>query len=213
MRRLAQLHNKENKHQEPLWHVQIAILVIILLQFVLDSSLSLSPKHLLTFTELGILIVLMVIAQLSVRTKVVRRTLAVLLTGLVTIANIISLILLTHSLLTDSQTNSSALLLSALAIYVTNVIVFGLWYWELEFRRVNGQNDILFPQEGAVAKDRNWEPTFFDYLYFSLVNATSFSATDSLPLTHRVKALMSIQSLVSLIIVVLVTARAVSIIG
>lgn len=213
MRRLAHLHHKENKTTEPLWHIQAAILAIIALQFVLDSSLALNPKHLIAVVELVMLVGLMAIAQFSRGTRFVRRTLAVLLTALVTISNIFSLILLTYSLLHDATTNSAALLLSTLAIYITNIIVFGLWYWELEYKRGEGPNDILFPQEGNAAHDKNWQPTFFDYLYFSLVNATSYSATDSLPLTHRVKALMSIQSLISVIIIVLVTARAVSIIG
>jgi uncharacterized membrane protein len=58
-----------------------------------------------------------------------------------------------------------------------------------------------------------WSPTFFDYLYTSLTNATAFSPTDTMPLTHRAKLLMSMQSLISLITVALVAARAVSILA
>jgi uncharacterized membrane protein len=68
----------------------------------------------------------------------------------------------------------------------------------------------LFPQEAAK---KSWAPTFFDYLYVSLTNSTAFSPTDTLPLTHTAKLLMSGQALISLLTVVLVTARAVNILG
>jgi len=96
-----------------------------------------------------------------------------------------------------------------MAIYLTNIIVFGLWYWELDNTRVEVA-DFLFPQ---MATKPSWRPTFFDYVYVSITNATAFSPTDTLPLTHRAKFLMTLQSVTSLAIVVLVTARAVNILS
>jgi uncharacterized membrane protein len=95
-----------------------------------------------------------------------------------------------------------------------------LWYWELDSPGLTGakKHDAKpkfdFPQmESKLKEGESWEPTFFDYLYVSITNASAFSPTDTLPLTHMVKAIMSTQALISLLTVVLVTARAVNILG
>lgn len=215
MRRLAHLHHRDNKSQEPIWHVQLAIITAIALQFLLDSSLTVGPRYFIAIVELLLLIALMIIAQAEVG-LMIRRTLAIVLTGLVTASNILSLGLVIMSLFDGNKLDGRDLLISSLAIYLTNIIIFGLWYWEMEFKRGDKPQDFLFPQENAPEHaglhNVGWRPTFVDYLYVSATNATAFSPTDTMPLTHRSKILMVIQSLVSLIIVVLVTARAVSII-
>lgn len=217
MRRLAHIHHKLNKNNEPIWHVQLALIIIIILQLLLDSSLSTWPKYIVAVVELTLLVILMFVAQSSVSLRL-RRTFAILLIALISVGNFVSLILVISSLLNDSNAFSGAgLLIAAFTIFLTNIIVFGLWYWEMEFMRTDKPQDFLFPQENGPEylglHNVGWRPQFFDYIYLSLVNATSFSATDSVPLTHRAKALMSIQALISLTIVVLVTAKAVSIIG
>jgi uncharacterized membrane protein len=212
MRRLAHIHHKTNKFNEPLWHVQVAILVVVFLQLILDSRLSFGPKYLLAGIELFLLFTLMIVAQSAVSLKL-RRTFAILLIALVTIGNFVSLLLVIASLLNDSQAFSgTGLLVSAFSIFITNIIVFGLWYWEMDFRRSDTPQDFLFPQDN-MKKEIEWSPSFIDYLYLAFVNGTSFSGTDSVALTPRAKSLMAIQALISLVIVVLVTARAVSIIS
>ncbi|MBV9547646.1 MAG: hypothetical protein JOY61_25010, partial [Chloroflexi bacterium] len=108
---------------------------------------------------------------------------------------------------------------SAMQIWLTNVIVFGLWYWELDrggpsarVRADHREPDFLFPQmiTPAVAP-ADWYPRFWDYLYVAFTNATAFSPTDTMPLTVVAKSLMTIQSIVSLLTVALVAARAVNI--
>lgn len=217
MRRLAHIHHKTNKMSEPIWHIQIAIISVILLQLLLDNSLSAWPKFIVAGIELLLLVVLMFVAQSAVSLRL-RRTFAILLIALITAGNIISLFLVISSLLHDSSAFTGAgLLISAFSIFVTNIIVFGLWYWEMEFKRTDKPQDFIFPQENGPEylglHNVGWRPQFFDYLYLSAVNAMSFSPTDTVPITHRAKALMAIQSMISLIIVVLVTARAVTIIG
>lgn len=217
MRQLAHIHHKINKTNEPIWHIQLALIVVICLQLLLDSSLSAWPKYIIAGAELFLLVVLMFVAQSTVSLSV-RRTFAILLIALITIGNFMSLVLVISSLVNyDNAFTGPALLISAFSIFITNIIVFGFWYWEMEFKRTDKPIDFIFPQENAPSylglHNVGWRPQFFDYLYLSLVNATSFSATDSVPLTHRAKALMSIQALISLTIVVLVTAKAVSIIG
>ena len=111
------------------------------------------------------------------------------------------------------------LIFTALAIFLTNIIMFGLWYWEIDSPGLTGhhQSDseqhFLFPQMDRKQTAHSWQPTFFDYLYVSVTNATAFSPTDTMPLTHTIKALMSLQAIVSLLTVALVAARAVNILG
>jgi hypothetical protein len=104
---------------------------------------------------------------------------------------------------------------------VTNVLIFALWYWELDrggpvLRALDRgkRPDFLFPQ---MADDRwappGWMPGFVDYLYVSLTNATAFSPTDTMPLTAMAKMLMGVQAVASLVTVGLVVARAVNILG
>jgi hypothetical protein len=118
---------------------------------------------------------------------------------------------------------ASALLVTGGAIWLTNVIVFALWYWEFDqggpvaraLATGRGYPDFLFANmtvqdvPGVVPKD--WEPTFTDYLYLAFTNATAFSPTDTLPLSRWAKLAMTLQSAVSLITVALVVARAVNI--
>ncbi|MCU1459326.1 MAG: conserved rane protein of unknown function [Actinomycetia bacterium] len=111
------------------------------------------------------------------------------------------------------------LLLTGAAIWLTNVIVFSLWYWELDRggpgRRAEGAQpypDFLFPQMTSPdLAPPDWEPAFVDYFYMSFTNATAFSPTDVMPMSRWAKLTMLLQSAISLVTVVLVIARAVNI--
>ncbi|HET6172341.1 MAG TPA: hypothetical protein VFD90_07045 [Gaiellales bacterium] len=149
-----------------------------------------------------------------------QRPLALFLLGITAAANFASLALLVNELLdTSSSMSGRSLLAGALTVWMSNVIVFALWYWELDRggprqREADGGDtpDFLFPQM-SDAKDLmpGWQPAFSDYLYTSSTNATAFSPTDTMPITGTAKLLMSFQSLSSFVLVVLVTARAVNI--
>ncbi len=134
-------------------------------------------------------------------------------------ANIFSLAALTHFLLHHSTPNPEQLIVAGVLIWLTNFLIFALWYWELDRggpgRRAAGHDgapDFLFPQ---MTDDRiepeGWRPQFIDYLYVSLTNATAFSPTDTMPLTPMAKSVMGIQSLVSLVTIGLIVSRAVNI--
>jgi hypothetical protein len=111
------------------------------------------------------------------------------------------------------------LLLTGGAIWLTNVTVFALWYWEFDrggpvARAVAPRRypDFLFPQmTSPELAPPGWSPTFVDYLYTSFTNATAFSPTDVLPLSRWAKLTMMGQSAISLVIAALVVARAVNI--
>ena len=103
----------------------------------------------------------------------------------------------------------------------TNVIVFALWYWELDgggpparLATPEAPRDFAFPQmtDPQVAKPE-WHPRFVDYLYLSFTNASAFGPSDTLPLTRWAKLLMMLQSSISIVTLILVAARAVNMLG
>ena len=214
--KLAQIH----KRVEPSWHVQLAIMAVIAAQVFLKPEFVVGPRYAMAIFEFLVLIILSIpYASPPNRFRgSLRRLLAIVLLSVITASNIASLILVSNALLNGSINDGHLLIFSALLIYAVNIIVFGLLYWELEDRNSeagdNNAHDFLFPQgttSASIIKQPNWKPTFFDYLYVSITNATAFSPTDTMPLTRRAKALFSIQAFASLAIVALVAARAVNI--
>ncbi|MBC5809985.1 MAG: DUF1345 domain-containing protein [Candidatus Eremiobacteraeota bacterium] len=147
---------------------------------------------------------------------------AMALIAVVNIANVVSLGLLVAQLLTNGKAvTGPELLTSAVAIWLTNVIVFSLWYWELDRGgpddRLTAQHappDFLFPQMSVPGcASEHWSPQFVDYFYVAFTNATAFSPTDTLPLTPWAKLLMLIQSAASLVTLAIVAGRAVNILN
>ena len=110
------------------------------------------------------------------------------------------------------------MLKAGIHLWITNVLVFALWFWQLDgggplVRHVhpNYRPDFLFPQQMLAEPELRWLPTFVDYLYVAFTNATAFSPTDAMPLTKWAKALMMTQSAASLLLAIMVVARAVNI--
>ena len=195
------------KPSEPVWHVRLIVLIAIALQLSLQNDLAFGSKYAVAGLEL-ILLVLLSIGLLS---EALQRLLAIGFIGIISAANIVSLGLVINALFTTLQIDGRQLLISSVAIYLTNIIVFGLLYWEMDNTRQDVP-DFDFPQFNDGRK-QGWQPTFFDYLYVSITNASAFSPTDTMPLTHRAKLLMTVQALASLVTVALVAARAVNILS
>ncbi len=205
---------------EPLWPALVTVLVAIALQLLLPKRLTAGPRWLLPALEAALLVGLAVASPRELEHDHRGRRLAAMgLTALVSAANITSLALLTHELLHHGSPNARQLIVSGVLIWLTNVLIFGLWYWQTDRggagRRAAGRDgppDFLFPQ---MSDDRiepvNWRPQFIDYLYVSLTNALALSPTDTMPLTPTAKSIMGIQSLVSLVTIGLIIARAVNI--
>src|SRR6266496_4075240 len=199
---MAFLRNRQHDH-DPLWHVQLVLLGVIVLQLLLPARLIALPKLLLPGLELLCLIALQFVTpKQAVFESNVRRFIALTLLVLVAIANATSLQLLLQALFTATKADAPELLSSAVGIYITNIVIFALLYWEMDgggpgVRRRNGrdENDFLFPQQQAGVK---WHPTFTDYFYVSVTNATAFSPTDTLPLSRRAKMIMAVQAFLSL---------------
>jgi uncharacterized membrane protein len=148
-----------------------------------------------------------------------RRTVALSLVAVISVANGLALVALIVSLTSGGETIGGQLLLKGLAVWTTNVIAFGLWFWELDrggpVRRSRPDPpppDFQFPQmENPQLAEPGWHPQFVDYLYISFTNAIAFSPTDAMPLRRSAKGLMLTESVVSAITVLLVAARAVNI--
>jgi hypothetical protein len=149
------------------------------------------------------------------------RSAALALLGVVVAGNVAGLVILVAALVTThgNDLGGGQLLFTAAAIWTTNVVAFGIFFWELDrggpdARTPGTGSDFRFPQdETPPATDQDWRPSIWDYLYLSLTNSTAFSPTDAMPLTVRAKLLMAIEGVLSLILVVLVTARAVNVLG
>ena len=206
--------------REPLWPALVAIVFAIVLQLLLPKRVTAGPRWLLPALEAVLLIALTFASPRELEgPHATRRRLALSLTALVSAANITSLVLLTHELLHHNVTNGRGLIFAGALIWLTNVIIFGLWYWETDrggagMRAAgrDGPPDFLFPQmnDDRVQPD-NWRPQFVDYLYVSLTNAIALSPTDTMPLSRTAKSIMAVQSLVSLVTIGLIISRAVNI--
>jgi hypothetical protein len=148
-----------------------------------------------------------------------RRTVALALIGLISLANALLLLAVIASLVRGDEKSGAQLLLKALTVWGTNVITFGLWFWEVDrggpVRRLEPDPpspDFQFPQmENPQLAEPGWRSRLVDYLYVSFTNSIAFSPTDAMPLTRRAKMLMLIESSLSSLTVLLVAARAVNI--
>ena len=119
----------------------------------------------------------------------------------------------------SNNKHPTALLQSSVLLWVFNILVFALWYWEIDGgrpvkRHLAGHQaaDFMFPQQ-AGGNDGSWAPHFLDYLFVAFTGATALSPTDTYPLTRPAKALMMMEAMLSVAIIVLLVARAVNILG
>lgn len=207
-------------HSESRWPASAAIIVAIMLYLLLPERYTAGPSWVMPSLVLSVLIPVSFGAPKRSKEEKRLKKVAIGMIGVVNIANIWSLYLLVEMLIYHGKDVSGPeLLFSSLCIWFTNVIVHSLWYWEMDRGGPNVRShlkhsspDFLFPQMAVPGcANPHWTPRFFDYLYLAFTNATAFSPTDVMPLTKTSKALMLIQSVISLITVTLVAARAVNI--
>ncbi len=209
---------------EPRWHVVLAITVAIVLQGPLPGRLVLfRPTWLLPMLEGAVFVLITVLNPHRIdRESKVLRILSLSGATLISLANAWSAANLVYGLIQGTEGNSAGPLLgSGAVIWLTNVIVFGLWYWEFDrggpAARANATRmypDFLFAQMTSPhLAPPDWEPAFSDYLYLSFTNAAAFSPTDVLPLSRWAKMAMTTQAAISIVTVALVVARAVNILN
>jgi uncharacterized membrane protein len=207
---------------EARWQPTLAVLAAIGLQFPLPDRLVLvHPVWLLPVVE-GLLLLVLVIAnphRINRQSRAIRM-LSLFLAGMLSLANAFSVVRLAVGLVQGTEgENAGPLLVTGAAIWLTNVIVFALWYWEFDrggpVARANATRnypDFQFVQmTSPQLAPPDWEPAFGDYAYLSFTNAAAFSPTDVMPLTRWAKLAMAVQSAISIVTVALVVARAVNI--
>lgn len=196
------------------------MLIAIFLQLLLPDRYVFGSRYLLISTEVLLLIAMSFTTPKKQIFKSLSRRINVFLLIIVTsLANGYGLFQVIRHLLASGQVNGRDLILTAVNIYITNIIIFGLWYWEMDgggpgqrLLAAKHEQDFLFPQnQHEDYKHPHWQPTFIDYLYVSSTNAMAFSPTDTMPLSRRAKILMLAQATLSLVAIALVAARAVNI--
>lgn len=204
------------------WPARLAILASIVLYLLLPDRLIPGPRYVVPIVEVVVLAVLTLgFPHHTTVDSQPRRFIAIGLFAVVSAANVANLVLLLNALLRGGVQNGRELIFASAAVWVTNILVFGLWYWELDrggpYERHNPDHrepDFLFPQMSVPGSGPpDWAPGFIDYLYVSFTNATAFSPTDTMPLTGMAKLLMGMQSMTSLLTVAVVASRAVNILS
>ena len=217
---MALLRNKHHDY-DPVWHVECIIVAVVVLQLLLPERFVFGVHWLLPLLEVVLaLLLLATTPKEKVFQSAARRANVILLLAAVGLGNLYALLRVASLLLQQGRiSNGRELILTAINIYLTNIIVFALLYWEMDgggpghrHAARDVERDFLFPQS-SVTSLGGWRPTSVDYLYVSSTNATAFSPTDTLPLSRRAKMLMLAQSIVSLTVVALVAARAVNILS
>jgi uncharacterized membrane protein len=211
------------QHREPTWPAAGAVLTAIVLRLALPEGIVSGPRWLIPALEALLLIPLFIaVPHRSPDDERWVRPAGMALAGVVTIANAVALAGLVSQLLEHPEPGAlpgGQVLVSAVVIWVTNIIIFALWYWELDGDGPGPRRgadpplpEFLFPQlDNPRIAPPGWRPQFLDYLYLSITNTTAFSPTDTMPLTASAKALMSLQAFASMLLIGLVVARAINI--
>ncbi len=212
----------ERYDPEPRWPAFIAIVAVGGLYTALPDALTLGPRWL--FPSLVLALLIPSVVSFHTGRHRLNAIFGFAVDGVLTAGLIISVILLVSALPTNKEA-PQALLLSAASLWGTNILVFALWYWRLDaggpYQRdkIAGHQDgaFLFPQmtmsEEALRKagQQDWSPDFIDYLFLAFNTSTAFSPTDAPVLAGWAKVLMMLQSLLSLLIIALLAARAINI--
>lgn len=211
------LNKKADGIKEPRWLALIAMLASALLYAALPSSLSVGPDWLL----------LVVVAALILSTLIshrvghhrVDKALGYTASGVLTLAMVWSLGLLVVAI-PKHEIDPKILLRSSVALWVTNILVFALWYWRLDAGGPHEREKVLehktgaflFPQMNSeTGSGSRWSPHFVDYLFLAFNTSTALSPTDTPALSRWAKVLMMIQATISLTVLALLAARAVNI--
>jgi hypothetical protein len=147
------------------------------------------------------------------------RRVTMVLVGLLVLASLWATALLIHDLITGegNADNPDELLASGALVWVGNNLVFAVVFWLMDGGGPISRKQLTVPVDFAFTQHINpemgppgWRPVFLDYLHLGFTNATAFSPTDVMPLTHRAKYAMLVQATIALALFALVVARAVN---
>jgi len=198
------VHIGDRWDPEPRWPAWIAILAVGGLYTALPPYLMVGPRWL--FLIIVLVLMLPVIISHFRDHHLLNRVFGFVVTGVVTLAMIVSVILLINALPSHKE-SPTELLLSAASLWFTNILVFALWYWRLDAGGPHGRDQrpghadgaFLFPQMTlpaelkSIADEQEWSPNFLDYLFIAFNTSTAFSPTDVPVLARWAKLLMMLQ--------------------
>jgi uncharacterized membrane protein len=201
---------------EPRWPGLLALMAGACLHYALPSRLSVGPDWLLPV--LMAMLVIPITAWHKRGMYALARAFTFIAISALTLALIVSLVLLIKGLPSHRDTPES-LLRSAGVLWITNMLVFALWYWKLDAGGPVGRDQrqgpvassFLFPQLCWQPIDPSWSPEFLDYLFLAFNTSTAFSPTDTAVMDHWAKILTMLQSLISLSVLVVLAARAINV--
>lgn len=218
--------------EEPRWHAGIAVLAALALYVTLPNKVLVGPVWVLPLVILLILVPLTIISPRRHQETAWQRWLSIGHIAVLNGFNIVTIVLLFVWQISERHTahrhlTGEEMLVAAVQIWVTNVIVYALWFWELDghgpdvrmhtsFAQEPRRADFLFPQmtlEPEIRERIRWKPMFIDYLFLAFTNATAFSPADTFPLTRFAKVLMMGEALASLVTIAIIAGRAVGILG
>lgn len=206
-----------------LLEAQIALFIAIGLQAVvwaLNNHVFSEIQYVTILVELALALALGFTSGFKkTRGRIIQHATATLLIAFVTVANVASFAAVIYALLQGNITHGTELLGTAVAIFLTNIIVFALWYWEIDspaltnHRWTKHDKDFQFTQQNLPQDYPDWRPEFVDYLYISVINSVNGASLSANPVTKHAKLLLSVQALISLFTLALVIARSVGILG
>ena len=207
---------------EPRWQALLAFLAVGGIYLALPRSLIIGPTWLLP----TLIVVLLIPTVLTHRhgKRSLNRALGIVISSITTIALVGSVVLLVRTL-PSHRASPLSLLLSGAELWLTNVLVFALWYWRLDGggptlrheQKKFGSTSFLFPQMQIPKEERGqfecprWRPKFIDYLFVAFTQSSTFGPTDAPLLARWAKVLAMIQVFISLSIVILLISRAVGV--
>ena len=215
---VKQIQRFEDVHfnKLPMWEAILGILVVGVLYAALPSKLLIGPSWILLIIEV-ILLLPIAVTMLTNRGLPIKaiRPFFFIIFGILTVAVALSIVLLVATLSTDKYARD--LLRAAALLWASNVLIFGLWYWQIDGggplqRHLSNHQatDFMFPQQ-TDGNTKGWVPHFLDYLFLAFTAATALSPADTFPLTRIAKTLMMVEAVISMTIIVLLAARAVNI--
>jgi hypothetical protein len=206
------------------WPASLTVLVVLVLQLAMPHEVTVGPRWLVPVLEFSLLVPVVIGNPIRLARDVAwLRALAMALAATVMVANAVLLLRLITFVTSGTKTDPQVLVHAAVLIWVTNLAAVALVLWEMDrggpfardprHHREPGRPDLLFPQmTGAPGWDADtWYPAFSDYLFVAFTAATAFSPTDTMPLSPRAKLVVAVGSIVSLLTVGVVAARAVNI--
>lgn len=218
------------KPAEPRWHAGLAVVAALALYVTLPPKVVVGPVWVLPVALLVILVPLMIVSPHRREEVSWQRWLSIAHIAVLNAFNVGTIVLLfiwqlsTHH---GRHISGEQLLQAAVQIWLTNLIVYALWYWEIDghgpevrlrmsLEQGARRADFLFPQmalQPEIREKLKWMPMFLDYLFLSFATATAFSPADTFPLTRFAKVLMMGEALTSLVTIAIIAGRAVNLLG